>query len=682
MAPEQMEGRNADGRTDIFALGVVLFEMTTGKRPFDGASQASLVAAIMSAEPPAMSASRPGVPPSFDRVVKKCLAKDPDARWQDAGDLAAELQWVGEQAGTLPAPPVKARRLTAAWVIALLLAAGASAGAAWLLKPDAPAAPAVSAHLTIDLQPGAVFAGFARPVLTLSPDGQVLIYAARLNERDLLFRRPIDRLDAEVLTETGVAPGPFFSPDGQWVGFQSEGALKKIAVGGGAPVTIAKVTALTGASWGADDHIVLVRGIRASVSRVPAAGGEPRDVTTFDSARGETGHRFPELLAGGKVVIFMAGPPLDGPWHEADIVAQSLATGERHSLIPGAAPRYVAPGYLVYARAGTLYAVPFDSTTVRVTGPPVAVLEGVREDPRHGAAQFVVSANGTLAYVSGGLETTEIVLVDRQGRATPILAGERRQFVDPRFSPDGHRLAVTVGGGNDAVFVHDLEQGGLSRVTSDANHINHVWTPDGERVTTQNSATGELVLSAVDQRAPEEVLYGKPGESPSPGSWSQDGRLLAFTMRGDIWTLTLPERRAESFIESRFVEAAPQISPDGRWLAYVSNESGSQEVYVQEFRRDGQRWRVSRAGGANPVWARDSQQLYFREGARLLTLAARPPFAGGVVLFETPWMGNLLSYDVSPDGERFVMIRPPDPAAARIRVILNWVDELKRRVPR
>jgi serine/threonine-protein kinase len=688
MAPEQLEGRAADERTDIFALGVVLFEMTTGKRPFDGANQASLVTSIMSAEPPAMSASRAGVPPSFDRVVKKCLAKDPDARWQDAGDLAAELQWVGEQAETAAAPAVKRRSGTAAWVIGLLLAAGAAAAATWLLKPDAPAAALGSAHLTIDLPPGAVFDNFQRPVLALSPDGRLLIYGARLNGKFYLLRRAIDRLNAEVLTENEVDPfpQPFFSPDGQWVGFQDEGALKKIAVGGSAPITITKVNTLTGGSWGDDDHILFAGATRAPVLRVPASGGEPREVTTLDSARGESGHRFPEILPGGTVVIFTAGPPQDGPWHEADIVDQSLETGERHTLIPGAAQaRYVAPGYLVYARAGTLYAVAFDATTLRVTGAPVTVVEGVREDPATGAAQFVVSRSGTLAYISGGLESSEVVLVDRQGRATPVMPYERRYFNNPRFSPDGGHLSVTVGGGNDAAFVHDLEHGGLSRVTADANHLGAIWTPDGERVTTSKSVTRELVSTAVDRRAAEVVLYRDPGAQPQPLSWSRDGLILAFTVRGDIWTLTLPDRRAEPLVDSRFAETAPAISPDGRWLAYLSNESGVQEVYVQEFRKGGQRWPVSSAGGSEPVWARDSERLYFREGSKLLAVGARPPFAGAVELFDAPWAllsGDRPEYDVSPDGERFVMIRPPDRSAARIHVILNWVDELQRRIPR
>ena len=703
MAPEQVEGRTADARTDIFALGAVLYEMATGRRAFSGASQASLMAAIMSAEPPLVSASRDGVPPGLDRVVKRCLAKDPDARWQNAGDLAAELQWIGEQAEDRSVPAVRHRDSRPAWAIGAVLAAGAAAAAAWMLKPAPPEPATASAHLTIDMPPGAVLENFSRPVLALSPDGRQLVYAATLNGTPYLFLREIDRLESKALTETDLSPHPFFSPDGNWVGFQigvggrgagleisSSGALKRIAVGGGAPVTIASgIEFLTGASWSADDRIVFVAGIRAPISGVAASGGAPQQLTTFDGARGESSHRYPELLPGGRAVMFLAGPPADGPWYEASLVAQSLETGQRHSLIHGSAQaHYVPPGYVAYARAGTLYAVPFDEQTLRVTGPSVAVLEGVREDPRHGSAQFAVSANGTLAYVSGGLETTEVVLVNREGRATPLMPEERRWFGSPKLSPNGRWLAVTVGAGDDATFVYDIAQGGgLRRVTFDANHLSHTWTPDGKRVTTVKSATGEVVSNDVDRRGPEEVLYRSDTFQPNPGSWAPNGRVLVFAMNGDLWKLTLPEQRVEPLIASRFSEGAPSISPDGKWLAYTSNESGQYQVYVQQFPAAGQRWMVSKAGGSEPVWARDSNRLYFRRGRKLLTVAGRPPFREPVELFEVPWAPvfdgpNSPQYDVAPDGEGFIMVRASDRAAARIHVILNWVEEVKRRVPR
>jgi Tol biopolymer transport system component len=318
------------------------------------------------------------------------------------------------------------------------------------------------------------------------------------------------------------------------------------------------------------------------------------------------------------------------------------------------------------------------------------MLEGVHENPAHGAAQFAVSENGTLAYVSGGLETTEVVRVDRQGRATPLMPHERRLIDQPRLSPDGGKLAVNVGGGHDAPFVYDIIGGQLGRLTFGANHLAPTWSPDGQQIASvrlPGGPGGDIIATSVNRSASEELLYRDVDQQPLPFAWSSDGRVLLFTRSGDIWTLTLPDDRAEPFLRSSFVESAPAISPDGRWLAYTSNESGRFEVMVQEFRRGGQRWQVSRLGGTEPVWARNGAELYFRQGSKVMAVSARPPFSGAVELFDAPWSlrvpgGGRPQYDVWPDGQSFVMIRVADPDAARIHVVLNWVEELKQKVPR
>jgi serine/threonine-protein kinase len=583
------------------------------------------------------------------------------------------------------APPARPSSIRA-WAFAVVFAAVA-AGSAWVLKPAPPAAPVVRAHLTVDLPPGAELANLTRRVLALSPDGQSLVYSARIDGKFQLFLRRIDRPESRALAETDGFPNPHFSPDGQWVGFRTAGALRKVAISGGAPITIVAADATGGFSWGTDDHIVYAAGIRAPLSRVAGSGGEPSEVTKLDTARNETSHRFPELLPGGGHVLFMAGPPAEGPWFEADIAVQSLDTGERQTVIQGGAqPRYVPPGYLVYSRAGTLYAAPFDAGALRTTGPAVAMLEGVRENPGHGAAQFAVSGNGTLAYVSGGLEFNELVRVDRQGRPTALMPGERRLFGLPRLSPDGRLLALSVGGGNDSTFVFDVSGGQLSRLTSGANHLLPTWAPDGRRIATVKVETGEIVATDVGRSTPEELLHRDLSEQPSPGSWSRDGHTLLFTRGGDIWALTIPSKQAEPLLQSRFIEALPALSPDGRWLAYTSNESGRTEVFVQEFRAGGQRWQVSASGGTEPVWARNSIELYFFRGSALMAVAARPPFSGAVELFDAAWSlraagAGRPQYDVAPDGKSFVMIRVPDRRAS-IHIVLNWVDELKQKVPR
>jgi serine/threonine-protein kinase len=500
--------------------------------------------------------------------------------------------------------------------------------------------------------------------------------------------REIDRLEPRLLTDIDGAQtaAPFFSPDGQWVGFVKERGVWKVPIGGGPSVLVTDVPANTGASWDADDHLILAPTSRAPLSRVPASGGEPQDVTTLDAARGEASHRWPEVLPGGRAIIFTAGPPAEGPWHDAQIVAQSLDTGERHLLVRGAQAHYVTTGHLTYTYAGTLYAVAFDPTTLRTSGSPVAMVDDVYEHPSHGASQFVVSGNGTLAYISGGLASTELVWVSRQGTATLLMPKERRFFEEPRLSPDGRRVALRVGGGNDSTYVYDIDAGQLSRVTSGGNRLSPTWSADGMHVTTSTTvdrAFRALVWSSVDRSGPEQVLYTDPEMGVNPGSWSPDGRVLAFTRDRDIWTLTMPDRRAAPWLRSPYVEAAPVISPDGRWLAYSSNESGRHEIYVQPFPDGGRRWLVSRAGGTEPVWSRTSPELFFRQNDAVVAVAGRPPFQGAVTRFDAPWARSnaytRATYDVAPDGQGFLMIRRVDPDA-RIHVILNWSDELKRRV--
>jgi serine/threonine-protein kinase len=701
MAPEQAKGQPVDRRADLWAFGCVLFELLTGHRAFDDDSLAAVLLKIVSEEPD-WHALPAATPAALRRLLRRCLEKDPKRRLDSAAVARLEIDdalesravaprgddaggEVGSDTGSRMAAAAQLHRrsrFSANWLVAAALATLAAASA-WVMKPVT-TLPISRAHLTIDLPAGAVFDPFTRPVLDLSADGQQLVYGVQIDGKPQLFLRRLDQLEARAVADTDEFPTPFFSPDGNWVGFRSGGALRKVAVGGGASVVLAAENGAAGASWGADGSVVFSPGNRTPLFRVPATGGDAQVLTRFDETRGESSHRFPEFLPSGKAILFTAGPPATGPWHEAEIVAQVLGTGERRTLIEGAAQaHYLPPGYLVYSRSGTLYSVAFDEKALRVAGPPRPVLDGVRENPGHGAAQFAVSSNGTLAYITGGLETNDVVWLDRQGRTKALMPEEHRFFSEPRLSPDGKRLAVVVGGGEDAIFVYDLQHDRLNRVTTLGNHTSLAWHPDGDRITSVKSATREIVSTWVDGSRPEEVLY-TPSAIYQPGacSWSPDGRSLVFTLNGDIWMLTLPDRRAEPLIQSPFTESAPTISFDGKWLAYVSNESGRAEVYVRPFRGSSERWQISRVGGSAPAWAKSSQRLYFRQGSMFVSVSARPPFADPVELFNAPWAEpNGRSY-VAPDGEGFVFIRPHDPAAARLHVILNWTEELKRLVPR
>jgi eukaryotic-like serine/threonine-protein kinase len=373
---------------------------------------------------------------------------------------------------------------------------------------------------------------------------------------------------------------------------------------------------------------------------------------------------------------------------------QSLDGRTRQTLIRGAAlARYSATGHLVYSRAGTLFAVPFDLDTRHVSGPAVKVLDDVREDPQQGVAQFALSRNGTLAYISGGLLSNEVAWVDRGGRVKPFMPqGERRMFSQVRLSPNGGQVAVSVGGGNNDVWLYDVGREVLTRFTAGgANHLYPNWTPDGSRLSFLRSEAGQLLWRPVDQSGPEEVI-ATLGEGATPQAWSPDGRYLVFTQAGettgpDIWALNMADRRRRAIVQTRFTERAPTFSPDGKWLAYSSDESGQFEVYVQRFPERGERQRVSRAGGMEPLWARSGKELYFREDDKLMAAAMVSPLGRPQELFRAPWWAlptsSRTNFEIAPDGQGFLLLRSSDAETrARLHVIVNWAEELKRLVAR
>jgi len=554
MAPEQLEGTRADARTDIFALGAVLYEMTTGRKAFNGANQAELIAAIVSSDPAPISTLRVAVPRLLDRALEKCLAKDPDVRWQSASDLADTLNWALDSHPNITAvgrPSLRSLlRDTRVWLMAIAVGTIA-ASAVWLLRPSLPATLSTARFIVEPPRNMQVGAPDFPTTLAFSPDGRTLVYVASRGGERQLFVRAVDQLESKAIDGTAGALLPFFSPDGRWIGFSSDTRLSKIPVSGGASVTIANAPAGPGANWGADDQIVFVPSTRSGLSVIPADGGSSRPLTRVDAKTGETSHRWPELLPGGRAVIFTAGPPVLGDWYDGDIVAQSIDTGERHVLIRGAAQaRYVPTGHLVYARAGTLFAVPFDADALRVTGPPVGVLHGVREDQANAASQFTISAAGSLAYVPGGLTTTEIRWVDRHGRSAPLMSRqESRQFYQPRLSPDSQRLAITAASGNDDIWVYDLAQEVFSRFTSGANHSDATWSPDGKRIMFSRQEPNQLVWQLADRSAPEETMAIEPGH-PGTGGCHSPAR------RGDrsrSWSIR--------FDASAFVSVSSNSSP-------------------------------------------------------------------------------------------------------------------------
>ena len=704
MAPEQLEGREVDARTDIFTFGVVVYEMATGKKAFEGNSQASLIGAILRDDPPPMSSVQPVTPPALDHAVKKCLQKDPDDRWQTTRDITDELKWIAEGGFQITsAPTFPAKGMRALGRRSLILSLGALLGAAiaslavWNLKPSPSSLRQPISRFAISLPPGQQLTGLDNgPAVALSPDGTHLAYAARQSGIQQLYLRAMDSLEAKPISGTQGGVNPFFSPDGQWVGFFADGRLKKVSINGGAALILGDELSHHGASWSSLGIIAFAPTTVSALLQVPDAGGTAHPLSRFD--KGETSQRWPEFLPGGKAVLFAAGSSAN--LSNAHIAVQSVGTGERRNLIPaGTQPRYAYSGHLVYAQGGNLMAVPFDPQRRTVTGAAVPVVEGVLETPTTGAAQYSFATQGSLVYVTGGVQATrrKLVWVSRNGTEQPLTAPEHA-YRGPQLSPDGRRVAVAIEEQETQTWLYNLAHETLTRLTFEGNtNYTPVWTPDGKRIAFESNKEGPVnpFWQLADGSGGLERLNTSENLQ-APMSWSPDGQLLAYidfnpTTGYDIWVLRMSDRKAQPFLRTQFNESVPRFSPDGHWLAYISDESGRFEVYVQPYPGPGGKWQISTEGGTEPVWNPNGRELFYRNGNKMMAVdtATKPSFVADKprMLFEgqyVPTPATSPNYDVTPDGQRFLMIKPSEPAQGvptQINVVLNWFEELKQKVP-
>jgi serine/threonine-protein kinase len=690
MAPEQLEGRDADARTDIFAFGAIVYEMLTGRKAFEGKSQASLIAAILDHDPPPISSLHPLTPPQLDHVVKRCLAKAPEDRWQTASDLAQELKWAEDKRSEAGAIESHRRRAIPLGLAALAAAVvGVVVGiAVWTLRPAPSATTPAVVRLAVTLNAGEeVPAGYP---MALSSDGRQLAYIAS----NRIHLRSMNSLVSRVLAGTEGAQGPFFSPDGQWIGFVAQNKLKKVSTSGGVPQTLSEAVQAGGGSWGPDETIYYAAGAASPIWKIPAAGGSPERVTTLDRSKGEVSHRWPQLLPGGKALVFTTWT---GPgWDERHLHLHVLGTGERRVLLQGASTgRYVASGQLVYSRAGALLATPFDLGRLEIAAvPPTPVELQVREASQ--GAEFAVSDNGMLAYISGNPQgyVSRLVIADRSGTIEPLPAPPQ-PYNDPAISPDGLRAVVTVRAGTHGLWIYDFSRGTLTALRTKGSAQDPFWTPDGKRIVFRQTLAGyrNLYWRPADGSEDEERLTTSENLH-TVGSFTPDGKWLAFSETDpatspDIWLLPLSgDRKPQVFLKTPSAEQNPRFSPDGRWLAYVSNESGRDEVYVRRFPDPGAKWQISTDGGNAPVWSRDGEELFYRSADKTMVVdvRTRPAFGSPRVLFEGRFPTSTTSvsgYDVFPDGRRF--LRPqqlePEQPATQVNVVINWFEDVKRRVP-
>jgi serine/threonine-protein kinase len=689
MAPEQVEGRVADidSRTDIFAFGAVVYEMVTGKKAFEGSSQASVIAKILQQEPP-----HPMSPPSLDRLVKVCVAKDPDARWQSAGDLCRELKWITDAGSKSESSAARPSRRVLPWVAAALMSAAVGV-LVWMWRP---VTTQPVSRFTISLPPGQRLEALDQPAIAISPDGKNLVYvAADGSSPQQLFLRPLDSLEPRAIAGTEGAFSPFFSPDGQWIGFFAAGKLKKVAVAGGSVATLADADTRGGASWSSKGTLAFQWRSERILQQVSQEGGTPQPLTRAEKT--SLFHRWPEFLPGGRAVLF-AGSTSNFAWNDAQINIQIVGGADRVDLVQGGTqPRYASTGHLLYARGGFLMAAPFDARRLAVTAPAFRVLEGLRQSPSSGCAQYSVSQTGTLVYLAGSMVGREasLVWVRRDGEEE-MLSDVPRAYQFPRVSPDGRRVAVSIADEESHIWSYDVARDTLDRLTFEGkDNSTFAWPPDGRSIAFRSDRGGppNLFLQALDGSSPVERLT--TSDSPnSPNSFSPDGRLLAFVENTpetgrDILVLSVSDRSAKPYLNSLYEESAPKFSPDGKWLAYSSDESGRREIYVQSYPGPGRKWQISTGGGQEPVWNPLGGELFYRQGNKILAvqidtesgLSARNPR----ILFEGPYLPSAATfpfYDVSPDGERFLMLKPAESQTAaptQIHVVLNWHQELKEK---
>ena len=683
MSPEQLRGKEADARSDLFSFGVCLYQMITGRRPFGGNSRADVIAAILGGDPAPISDSEPSCPAALQWLVEECLIKDPDERMQTAHDVLLELRRIRAEGTTQPRKTDRTSRTPRPAVIAAAIAVVVVGALLLLLKMTRSETAKPIRRFSISLPPSAPLASGTFDKLAVSPDGsQIAFIGGDYPYR--LYLYSVDSQETHPLPDTDGARGPFFSADGRSIGFYtSDRGLEKITVAKGSPTILSGERDLRGGTWSKDGTIVFAETV-SLLRRIPASGGPVETVAAYDP---QANVRWPSFLPGGEYVLYTV-TDFGADYDRARIVATSLRTGESKTVLRNATcARFVPPGYLAYFHAQTLFAVRFDPQKLEATGTPFPLLDDVNSYFASGLAEFAVSSDGSIFYLPRDPTQSdrELVWVDRSGNSTPITS-DHKSYEDPKLSPDGKRLLVTIGPRPHLdLWILDLRRVAWERLTNEGTNETGVWSPDGARIAFASSRNGGFDLYVVPSdmsSAPVQVTSRRSWDFPR--SWSPDGKVLTVfeqyraTLR-DIFIVSPNEgARPTPLIATTADEDHAVFSPDGHWVAYQSNESGRDEVYVQSYPQARRKWRVSTSGGTNPVWARDGRELFYRSGNRVMSVDLR--IADGFVagqprmLFRGPFEE---SFDVTPDGRQFVMVKSPPPLPrTQIDVVLGGFDNL------
>ena len=698
MSPEQVRGGVADPRSDIFSLGIVLHEMLSGKRPFSGETPADVMSGILKDDPADLPVTERRIPPALARIVGRCLEKASPARFQSARDLAFALDALTSPTDSGPSvvdvspgvPRGRAVPLGGA-VIAAVIVGLLAANVAWRVKP-APADQARLAKLSIAFPEGDAM-DFAQGLdLDISADGRQVVFAARHGDTQQLMLRALDSTDWQPLPGTNEGYSPFFSPDGKSIGFFARGKLRTITISSLDTRELADTPVGRGGWWADDGFIYYAPGNTSGIMKVASGGGTPVAVTMLDREKGEVSHRWPQVLPGSRamLVTVWTGPARDNK----TVQVVRFDSGARETVATGGdTGRYVKSGHVLFGRLDALMAVPFDVESLKTTG--AAFRTGVPIRIGQEGASYAVSDAGDLLHIPGDARRLDarLVWVDRSGKVEPVSAVPPQDMANTRLSPDGRRAAFNIHGATFEIGIFDFERGLLTSLTNNTTGSQApVWSPDGRRIAFRGTRNGyrNVWIKSVDGTADEQQLT-RGDRLQTPMSWSPDGRYLLYyetdpVRANDIYILNMADGRAEPLVTAPLAQVDALWSPDGRWIAYTSEESGGEEVYVLPFPPTGDRWRVSTAGGADPLWSRDGRELFYRGGGKVMAVDIRtsPRFSAGTprVLFDDTFAVSpnyMTGYSVAEDG-RFLFAQPvkPDPPTSAVQVALNWFSELRQ----
>ncbi|MGH9579365.1 MAG: protein kinase domain-containing protein, partial [Terriglobales bacterium] len=707
MAPEQAKGKPVDRRADIWSFGVVLYEILTGHRLYTGETTSDTLASVLK-EQPDWTRLPSNTPASIRDLLRRCLTREPRQRLQAIGDARIAI----EQAILNPEPAAAATgradggTATPAWqrVVPWAIALVAVTLAGVSLWRPAPQRENPVARFTVALPAGTAFSVNIRPSIAISPDGQQLAFVLNQQGIDRIYVRRVDALEATPVPSTEGASHPFFSPDGQWLGFFAGGKLQKVRLSGGTPVTLAAAIDSRGAVWLPDDTIVYSPIPISPLWRVSAGGGVPQQFSKLQENRKERTHRWPCVLPGGKALLFTVGTTGSSEFYDdSQIDAIVVATGERKKVLEGA--RMVqclgAPGHLVYAREGILFAIPFDAERLTTHGKSIPLVQDVMGERTTGASNFALSSGGTLFHVPGnqGVQERALTWWDSTGKPT-FLPAPLRTYVEPVLSPDGQRVAVDVSEGSSTdIWLYDLKRNTLSRLTFGPNNYAPIWSADGRRVIyRKDTEDGKFVLAwkSADGTGDEEVLL-RGERRVFANSASPDGKWLALDIQHDVQIVSdvflLPlsgDRKPQPFVTGPYAEFLASFSPDGRWIAYQSNETGRFEIYVKPFPSGSGRWQASTQGGEEAHWSPNGKELFYRVGTRYMVVPVETTagtFRAGtprVIAESAPvniGASSGKSYSVSLDGKRILTAFNPrrtEQAQLPMVVTLNWAEEILR----